>query len=121
MRWKCKAIEYQNQRDGDGERGAGKDSRTSQPCTQSQPLPQLRNIGVELVMIAHSSSRWMPMWPLANRTSANATTIANSITYHHKPTGRYFTSAAGTPGVGGALPGSPIHSCCTSSPSGCRS
>ncbi len=54
-------IEQQHQRDGDDKRRAGKDSRAAQPRSQPQPLLQPRDIGVELIPLAHASSRCVPM------------------------------------------------------------
>jgi len=54
-------IEQQHQPDCDDKRRAGEDRRAAQPCSQPQPVLQPRDIGVELVPLAHASSRCVPM------------------------------------------------------------
>ena len=61
VRRKGKLVEQQHQRDGDDERSAGEDRRAAQPRTQPQPLLHPRDIGIELALLAHTSSRCVPM------------------------------------------------------------
>jgi hypothetical protein len=54
-------IEQQHQRHCDNKRRARKDRRATQPRAQPQPVLQPRDIGVELIPLAHASSRCVPM------------------------------------------------------------
>src|ERR1700743_2855521 len=58
---KREVIEQQHQCDRDNECSAGKDGRAAQPCSQLQPVLQPRDIGIELLLPAHASSRCVPM------------------------------------------------------------
>ena len=54
-------IEQQYQRYCDDKRRAGKDRRTAQPRAEPQPLLHSHDVGIELTLLAHISSRCMPM------------------------------------------------------------
>src|SRR5260370_36016011 len=99
MRRKSKLVKHEHHRDGHGKRRTGKNCCTAQPRSQSQPLLQLRNVRIELAVIAHTSSRGVPIWPLPKTVSTKPISNASSIKYHQRLTHRYVDSFGATAAV----------------------